>query len=146
MMVCAVCSTTGLESVGAGVETVAAFGAGVGFAAKVSEAARRRIGRQMSRVRIIKVNAFKSGRTKNKRFLFISRETFGETTGSNVRTLPTMRLTSRLLLIIFSGFLAACATGPLRRLVWVCLRHRICRVILAINPSIFLSQKKKNVS
>ena len=66
----------------------------------------------MNRVRIIKVNAFKSGRTKNKRFLFISRETFGETTGSNVRTLPTMRLTSRLLLIVFSGFLAACATGP----------------------------------
>src|SRR5207302_7001043 len=112
MMVWAVWSTTGLEMVGAGVAVVAAFGAGVGFAAKVSEAARRRIGRQMNRVRIIKVNAFKSGRTKNKRFLFISRETFGETTGSNVRTLPTMRLTSRLFVMIFWSLLAYCATGP----------------------------------
>src|SRR5437763_11603290 len=66
----------------------------------------------MSRVRIIEVNAFKSGRTKNKRFLRRIRETFGGRSGFDVRTLPMTRLACRVSLLIFSVFLAACATGP----------------------------------
>ena len=69
MMVCAVWSTTGLETVGAGVG--AAFGAGVGFAAKAMLEVRtaQRNGYKKNRVRIVRVKAFKSGRAKNKRFL-----------------------------------------------------------------------------
>src|ERR1700720_1164067 len=71
MMVCAGWSTTAFGKVGGGVAGAAAFGAGVGFAAKAMPQVRvaKRNGCRKSRVRIVRVNAFKSGRTKNKRFL-----------------------------------------------------------------------------
>ena len=84
----------------------------MGFAAKLKVQAMSSNGRNMNRVRIIEVNAFKSGRTKNKRFLRDIRETFGGYRGFDVRTMPMTRSVCRASLFLSSVFLAACATGP----------------------------------
>jgi N-acetylmuramoyl-L-alanine amidase len=60
----------------------------------------------------MEVNAFKSGLTKNKRFLQPIRETFGRRSGFDVRTHPMTRSVCRISLFISSVLLAACATGP----------------------------------
>src|SRR5262249_45707199 len=76
-------------------------GVGFGLAIKVMPQVKRRIGNKTNRVRIIRSNAFKSGRTKNKRFLHkpsrfrrklccleendAQPETFRDATCSNVR-------------------------------------------------------------